>query len=483
MRERTRQRLSLRRAHSSALASLLLIAVLIILAACSSQTPAPGGNAPTGAAPTAGASDATSAPTAGTTDATSAPATGATAAPSTGGGAPTTIRWMIWGDDIANDKNMQDEIALYNSTHPDVKVELIAAPWAEFTSKLQAMIAADTPPDVVSIQSEADFVSKGFVRPIDDLIARDKIDLNRFVPGATTPAYDGKVYGFRHDTAYWLLYYNKDLFDKAGVAYPPATGWTLDEFMDAACKLSKPNEGIWGMRNLHWLTGILAQQQGLPYLSMVDGVPQYQINDPKTLAFYQKIGDFINKQNCQPTPDQNTSLGGADTFVTGKTAMGFDGNWAFGNMQKNAQFKYGVAPLPGLKQPNSGMKIGIVPTSKNQDAAWAFIKWLTYEPEATRYRTERGMGQPALNDEQSVKMFLSGPTAPPGLPDVYKVSSDPANSFSMLDVPGASEANNIITPASDEVMNGLSPAADVLPAAVTQANQVLAEQWKKANKK
>jgi len=424
-----------------------------------------------------------------TSDSATNPTTGAAAPPSeqTSGdgqaasGTPTTIRWMIWADDIANDQNMQDEIKLFNDSQSEVKVELIGVPWGDYTAKLQAMIAANTPPDVVAIQSEADFVSKGFVRPIDDLIASDKIDASRFVPGALEPAYDGKVYGFRHDTAYWLLYYNKDMFDAAGLAYPPASGWTLDEFMDTACKLSKADEGIWGMHNLHWLMGVLAQQQGLPYLSMVDGVPQYQLNDPETLAFYQKVGDFINKQNCQPTTDQNSSLGGADPFIAGRAAMKFDGNWAFGGMQKNATFKYGVAPVPGVKQPNAGMKIGIVPSSPNQEAAWTFLKWLTYEPEATRYRTERGMGQPALNDEQAIETFLNGPTAPEGLTDVYEAVSNPENSFTMLDVPGSAEANSIITPASDEVMNGLAQATDVIPAAVEQANAVLAEEWQRAN--
>lgn len=460
MRERIRQRMSLRHARTGASVSLVLLWLLALLAACGSQPATPSG-----------------------TSGTSAADAGATSAPAADAGTPTTIRWMIWADNIANDKNLQDEIALYNASQSEVKVELIGAPWAEYTPKLQAMIAANTPPDVVAIQNEADFVSKGFVLPLDDLIASDPIAVERFVPGAITPAYDGKIYGFRHDTAYWLLYYNKDLFDAAGLAYPPASGWTIDQFMEAACKLSKPDQGQWGMHNLHWVTNILAQQQGLPYLSMVNGVPQYQIDDPQTMAFYQKVGDFINKTNCQPTADQNSSLGGADPFIAGKAAMKFDGNWAFGSMKQNAQFAYGVAPLPGLKQPNVGMKIGIVPTSPNQAAAWKFLKWLTYEPEATRFRTERGMGQPALNDEQSIQSFINGPSSPAGLAEVFKVLNDPANSFTVLDVPGASEATNIITPASDEVMNGLSSAVDVLPAAAQQANQVLSESWEKATKK
>jgi multiple sugar transport system substrate-binding protein len=311
-------------------------------------------------------------------------------------------------------------------------------------------------------------------------MARDKIDTSRFLPGALEPAYDGKLYGFRHDTAFWLLYYNKDLFDKAGVAYPPATGWTLDEFMETACSLSKPDENQWGMHNLHWITGILIQQQGLPYLEMVDDKPQYRIDDPRTIAMYQKFGDFINQRNCQPTADQSSSLGGADPFIAGRAAMQFNGNWGFGYMKENATFNWGVASIPGTSQPNVGMKIGITKSSPNQEAAWTFLKWLTYEPEATRFRAERGMGQPALLDAEANKIFLSGPTAPDGLDAAVKALADPANSFQLLIVPGLNEANNLINPATDEIMNGLSAAADVLPPVVPKANEILVKEWNKA---
>ena len=442
------------------------ILLLTLLAACGS--PAPTTDTAASAAP-ASAASATASPAASTGSA------------NTSSGSATTINWIIWADDIANDKNLNAEVKMFNDSHSDVQVKLIGVTWNDYTPKIQAMTAAGTPPDVISIQNEADFVSKGFMLPLEDLIKQDNLDTNSFFPGALTPAYDGKIYGLRHDNAYWMLYYNKDLFDAAGVAYPPAEGYTLDQFMETACKLSKADQGQWGMHNLNWLTGILAQQQGLPYLELVDGVPQYRLDDPQTLAFYQKVADFINKQNCQPTTDQSTSLGGADPFLAGKAAMSFNGNWGFGNVKENAKFNWDVAPIPGLKQPNVGMKIGIAKSSQNQAAAWTFLKWLTAEPEATRFRSEHGMGQPALNDKQAVDTFLNGPVSPKGLPAVFEVLSKPENTLTVLDVPGISEANNVINPVSDEVMNGQSQAADVLPAAVPQANEILAENWQKAN--
>jgi len=62
----------------------------------------------------------------------------------------------------------------------------------------------------------------------------------------------------------------------------------------------------WGMSNFNYITGILAKQQGLPYITMdgPGGAPQYRIDDPKTLAWYQKVADFVNVQHCQPNAEQ-----------------------------------------------------------------------------------------------------------------------------------------------------------------------------------
>lgn len=396
-------------------------------------------------------------------------------------GEVTNITWMIWADDIANDKNLNAEIQLFNDTHPDIQVELIGVPWNDFTAKLQAMTAAGTPPDVLAIQNEGDFVSRGFLMPLDDLIARD-VDTSTFLAGALDPAYDGKTYGLRHDTAFWLLYYNKDLFDAAGVSYPPDAGYTMDQFIEAACQMSDSDNMQWGMSNLNWITGILAKQQGFPYVTMdgPNGAPQYRIDDPQTMAWYQRVADFINSDHCQPNAEQNSSLGGSDPFLAGRTAMAFNGNWAFGDVKSKADFNWAVAPIPGVAQPNVGMKIGITEGSENKEAAWTFLKWLTYEPEATRFRAEHGMGQPAINDEQANETFLSGENSPEGLANIVQQLSDPANALSWPGFPGQSQADNIINPAVDQVMQGLATAEEVLPAAVQEANEVLAEEWERA---
>jgi multiple sugar transport system substrate-binding protein len=441
--------------RSSRLLSAVLIVCAIVLAVTAACTPA----APATSAPSGDAEP------------------GGTSAPPASASEPTTIQWLIWSDDITQEKNLLAEIDLFNAAHPEIKVEIIGAPWAEFTAKLQTMVAAGTPPDVVSIQNEAEYVSKGFMLQLDDLFKRD-LDVSNYVPGAHEPAYDGHYYGLRHDTSFWILFYNKDMFDAAGVAYPPAEGWTIEEFEEAACALSNPDENRWGMYNWNWIHGSVLEQRGIRWLDMVDGVPQFS-TDPKAVEVFQEIGDFINKSNCQINKDQSDSLSAGDPFISGYTAMKLDGNWSFGYITENAKFQWDIAPAPGVKQFVGGMKIGVAKTSKKQEAAWTFVKWLTYEPEATRYRAKAGMGQPAIADQEAWNTYYE--SAPASLKAIVEQLSKPENVFATLDPPGRSEADGILNPAIDEVWFATGAAADVLPQAIKDANEVLAREWKKAN--
>ncbi|NOK61840.1 MAG: sugar ABC transporter substrate-binding protein [Chloroflexi bacterium AL-W] len=393
---------------------------------------------------------------------------------------PVEIQWLVWSDDVSQEGNLIEEIELFNTSQSDVIVELVAAPYGEFNAKLQAMIASNTAPDVISIQNESDAVAKGWLLSLDELMARDNLDVERFVPGAHTPAYDGKYYGFRHDMAYWVLFYNKDAFDQAGVPYPPEEGWSMDEFMEIACQFSNPAEQTWGVYNWHWLNPYIIQSMGLPYLETGSEGPQYMLDNPEVIEVYQMIGDFINERNCQPNADQSQSLVG-DPFTAGQTVMAFNGNWAFGKVQEDAQFAWDVAPVPGGKNGVFGMKIGIAQNSDAPDAAWTFLKWLTYEPEATRYRAERGMGQPAINDDEAWEIYLNGPTTPAGLQSVIDIMSDAANTIPEPDAPGKTQADGVLSPAIDEVWNGTGTAQEVMPSAVEKANEILSEEWAKIN--
>lgn len=102
--------------------------------------------------------------------------------------------------------------------------------WASGDSKLI--------PDIAFLWPTPKYAAQGVLENLDTYIANSNYDLNDYWPGLLESAsYAGSVYGFPRDIGVDILYYNKDIFDAAGVAYPDDT-WTWTTFMDAAEKLT-----------------------------------------------------------------------------------------------------------------------------------------------------------------------------------------------------------------------------------------------------
>ena len=116
--------------------------------------------------------------------------------------------------------------------------------------KILTNVAGGTPPDVV-LQGGRDFglfVSKGVLQDLSALIARDHYDTSDFFAVCMQlTTWKGKVYGLPDDLNLLGLYYNKDLFDKAGVPYPPMTwgapNWTCQDFEDTARRRTLTTRG------------------------------------------------------------------------------------------------------------------------------------------------------------------------------------------------------------------------------------------------
>src|SRR5690606_32107328 len=117
------------------------------------------------------------------------------------------------------------------------------------------LIAAGTPPDVFWTHSylTADQVTAGQLYPIDELLDKDP-QLSRdqfFEPALQDFMFDGKLYGLPRETSSLVLYYNQDMFDQSGRAYPDMS-WTWETIVDRARKMTRRDpdgtDSVWGMQ-------------------------------------------------------------------------------------------------------------------------------------------------------------------------------------------------------------------------------------------
>ncbi len=132
----------------------------------------------------------------------------------------------------------------FEAAHPGTDIQIEVVPWDSLQQKLTTDISAGTNSDLSIIGTRwlLDFVSQGIAEPLDGYM--DQAFKDRFIPTFLTPSVmEGKTYGLPIAASARAMYYNKDLFQKAGVADAPKT-WA--ELEDAAKKISALGDGVYG---------------------------------------------------------------------------------------------------------------------------------------------------------------------------------------------------------------------------------------------
>lgn len=285
------------------------------------------------------------------------------------GGSDDELTVSYWDDE-------QDSIKEFIKQNPDIKVKEIRVPGDDYNTKLNQMIVGNTAPDVMLVQ-EADYVrfaQNGVLEKLDDQLSDLGIDKDDFQPAVKgiTNQVDG-YYGFPQGFATEIMYYNKDLFDAAGVEYP-TNDWTWDDYTAAAEKLTDASTGQYGSDsptfNGVWYSLIGAAGDDV----VKDGKLSFGNGLKETLEFQKNLVD--NK--WQPEPASGSKV--SDMFAAGKAAMTMGGTWLV-STYKDADFNWDIATIP---TPEGGRKYNSLHTSfwtisknsKHKDAAKKLVKFL-----------------------------------------------------------------------------------------------------------
>ncbi len=355
---------------------------------------------------------------AATPAATEAPATEAPVATEAATEAPAlsgTIRVGTW-DSADALQPFNESIASFEAAYPGVKIQLEDVPQG-YGDKLLAEFASGTAPDVFMVGDGdvANFSSKGVLEPLDPYISGEKgsdpLDTSIFYSAiADIGKVNGTTYLLTKDYSPLVIYYNKALFDAAGVAYP-TNGWTWSDFVAAAQKLTVTDASgaitQWGVQlpdgwgDAYWTRGILPiiYQNGGDIISADGTKASGYMDSDATVAALQWYADLFLTEKVAPTNADVAALSGQDLFATGKVAMLWSGVWPLGEYSKNADLKIGTVGLPqGTVRANSICWSGfaLYAKSENKDAAWAFLRWIGADKGAESFADY------ALTDVQSI---------------------------------------------------------------------------------
>jgi multiple sugar transport system substrate-binding protein len=312
-------------------------------------------------------------------------------APAAAQDASSKITYAIWGDPA----ELSNQIALvetFKSEHPDIDVEVTVSDWDAYWTGLQTSIAGGDAPDVFAMDGPIfpDYQVRGVLLDLAPYIERDGFDVSALADAGVAhfTTTDGGQYGLPRDLNVVPLFYNKTMFDAAGIAYPDET-WTWDDLVEYGKQLTidENGDGIaeqWGFytetTDMENFWSELVWQNGGEIIS--DDHTQTLLGSDEAVGALQFFQDLIYKEKIMATPDLFAETG--DAFEQGLAAMEANGSWLVPTHEA-AGIDFGIAPLPAGP---AGHATSINPTgavvsaaTKNPDAAWEFVKWLV-GPEA-----------------------------------------------------------------------------------------------------
>ena len=301
-------------------------------------------------------------------------------------------------------------VARANRVYPHIKTELVDN--ADTQEKIIAQFAADQQGDLVMVDQHLVpvFGPKGVLEDISSTMAALKFDFNSVYDIANITSYGGKRHGILVQLNSNVWVYNKTLFGQAGVAEPTA-GWTWNDHLEAARKLSKPDEGRWGM-NVRADMYPWFWQAGVDYLAP-DGKKTLFDSGPAR-AIWQHVVDIVVRHRAAPSEQEFTAK--RPTFQAGGFATTVQSSPGFPlTKQIDGKFVWEVMPTP--KHPTSGKPPALVVTGHN----WAITKKATQKGNLTA----AAQVLVELYDKEVQQLYNNGTLAPGSLPILKSVATTP----------------------------------------------------------
>ncbi len=311
--------------------------------------------------------------------------------------------FQIW--DQGQKAGMEAIAKVYMDQNPDVTIEVQATGWDEYWTKLEASATSNSMPDIFWMHSNQLFkyADNGILADCSEIV--DPASFSE-ISVENVRGSDGKLYGVPKDKDIIGLLYNKELFDKAGVAYPDDT-WTWNDLEAASAQIYESTGKYGYMAYSHDQIGYwnFVYQNGGQILN--DDCTKAEYTEPATSdAIKYYVG--LQENDWCPTQEQFANTGASEMFFSGEGAMFFAGNWDLVNLcatYPDMNGKWDVAVLPKCPNPASGEGRASISNSvsyataakgRNKELAMDFLKFLASE-EGQRIEGESGAAIPAYN--------------------------------------------------------------------------------------
>ncbi|MFF0286059.1 extracellular solute-binding protein [Streptomyces sp. NPDC005262] len=293
-----------------------------------------------------------------------------------------TVTWWDTSTVGSEDKVFKKIAEDFEKQHPKVDVKYVNVPFGEAQNKFKnAAQSGSGAPDVIrsEVAWTPEFADLGYLAPLDGTPALQKAD-DFLKQAAASTKYNGKTYAVPQVIDSMGIFYNKKIFKEAGVEVPT----TVDQLKTVSKKI-KEKTGKTGLYlrgdDAYWFLSFLYGEGG----DLVDAsTKSVTVDNPEGVKAMKVVKDLVDS-GAAKTDATDGWENMQSSFKDGKVAMIINGPWAVADTYAGKEFEdkanLGVAPVPAGSAaqgaPQGGHNLAVYAGSKNLDASYAFVDYMT----------------------------------------------------------------------------------------------------------
>lgn len=397
------------------------------------------------------------------------------------------------------DQPQESRLEAFMEAHPNIIVTYEFIDAGEYNDRITALAAAGTMPDVLWVMDNNMYVYNQWVADITEMLENDPtFDPAKFWGNSLDPMYiRDRYFGLPFQLQASFLVANLDVLSYFGLRLPDPN-WTFDDLWGFSQRMNRPAQNYYGMEDpwMFWAFMPAAYKEGITWDGLTTDGTRLMMDDPdviealKTAIRWERENSAVSIGLADGTvlnpwthPVFEDAFGNVSPWMQNKAAFHVGWSWSLSWWTDNYESQWDIIPYPSgparQATPLIVDHMGISPTTKHPEEAFAFLRWMSYDEDAWAARMLAEVpcpySMPTVDAPEAWELYFNNENVPAGMRDVYETLSggivDPNRYVPELGYVW----DNIVTPARDQLRIGAAAFEDVFPVVIEQANNYLAE--------
>lgn len=318
-----------------------------------------------------------------------------------------TITYATFSASGAQEETLKKMVEVFESKNPEIKVDVQLTGYDDYFTKLATTVGGGNAPDVFEMNME-NFLAYMLRDACADLTGL--VDPASYSKGTLSAVSSGsKLFAVPMSFSTCVLFYNKALFDQAGVAYP-TDAWVWADVQAAAEKITALGEDIWGFYQPITYNEFYKSVKGNDGSLLNEDYSAFTVNSSENAVVLDAMLARVRGENhVMPTTEEMAGRGDWDMFTEGKLSMIITGIWAFQTFDEKCSFDWDIVVEPGYAEKSTFFFANVncvSPASEKKEAAAKFVDAMGSDPDIVKLRLDASWELPTIADQGKLSQYL-----------------------------------------------------------------------------